>query len=157
MDNVIYLFIFVIIHRKPTLQCFSLIGLCYQKSQKSIALDCVLGNTLISGWGQIPAIYLWVEEQLPGEVTEEDAVILIDIKPLEDPAPNIIQTTFCGDLPIRCDVQSMLSAFWSNRQLLSIHSHFGDHQLCPSFCSGILFVLLRAKLSLCKFYTQKIM
>lgn len=104
-----------------------------------------------------PAIYLWVEEQLPGEVTEEDAVILIDVKPLEDPAPNIIQTTFCGDLPIRCDVQSMLSAFWSNSQLLSIHSHFGDHQLCPSFCSGILFVLLRARLSLCKFYTQKIM
>ena len=32
-----------------------------------------------------PAIYLWVEEQLPGEVTEEDAVILIDVKPLEDP------------------------------------------------------------------------
>lgn len=103
-----------------------------------------------------PAIHLWVEEQPPGETTEEDGVILIDVKPLEDPTHNITQTIFCGDLPIRCNVQSMLSAFWSNNHLLSIHSHLGHHQLCPSFCSGILFVLLRARLSLCKFYTQKI-
>ena len=118
----------------------------------------MFGNTLTwlgAGEGRnfLPAIYLWVEEQLPGETTEEDGVILKDVKSLEDPTPNITQTTFCEGLPIRCDVQSMLSAFRGNNWLLSIHSHLSHHQLCPSFCSGIIFILRRARLSLRKFYT----